>query len=132
LCPDCRVLYRPNEDELSRVGIDPHEFFAGNTRIPPLRSKYTPPPRGQLYHARDGGCSKCSKSGYLGRMGIYELLLLDNEIRHLALKNTDSNSIKQAAVARGMRTLRDDGCGKVLAGVTTVEEVMMITAEDKQ
>jgi general secretion pathway protein E len=85
-----------------------------------------------LYQARDGGCPKCSKSGYLGRMGIYELLLMDNEIRQLALKNTDSNAIKQAAIAHGMRTLRDDGMAKVLAGATTIEEVLMVTAEDKQ
>ncbi len=132
LCPDCRVLYTPTHDELRKLNIDPQAFFAGQLRVPPLRSKYTPPPRGQIYLARDGGCPKCSKSGYIGRMGIYELLLMDNEIRQLALKNTDSNSIKQAAIGRGMRTLRDDGAGKVLAGVTTIEEVLMVTAEDKQ
>ena len=65
-------------------------------------------------------------------MGIYELLLIDNEVRQLALKNTDSNTIKQTAIKNGMRTLRDDGAAKVLAGVTTIEEVMMATAEDKQ
>jgi general secretion pathway protein E len=132
LCPDCRVPYKPHEDELRKLNIDPPAFFAGNVRIPPLRSKYTPPPRGMLYQARDGGCPKCSKSGYMGRMGIYELLLMDNEIRQLAMKNTDSNTIKQAAIARGMRTLRDDGAAKVLAGATTIEEVLMVTAEDKQ
>jgi general secretion pathway protein E len=132
LCPECRQLYKPTEDELRKIGIDPNAFFAGTLRIPPLRSKYTPPPRGMLYAARDGGCPKCSKGGYLGRMGIYELLLMDNEIRQLALKNTDSNTIKRAAIGRGMRTLRDDGAAKVLAGVTTIEEVLMVTAEDKQ
>ena len=101
-------------------------------RIPPLRSKYTPPPKGMLYVARDGGCPKCSKSGYIGRMGIYELLLMDNEIRQLALKNTDSNSIKASAIRAGMRTLRDDGAAKVMNGVTTIEEVMMVTTADKE
>jgi general secretion pathway protein E len=132
LCLDCRTLYKPNEEELAKIGIDPRTFFDGTLRIPPLRSKYPPPPRGMIYSARDGGCPKCSKSGYHGRMGIYELLLMDNEIRQLALKNTDSNSIKAAAVARGMRTLRDDGAAKVLAGVTTIEEVMMVTTADKE
>jgi general secretion pathway protein E len=131
LCPDCRVPYKPSADELRKLNIDPDAFFAGSVRIPPLRSKYTPPPRGMVYQARDGGCPRCSKNGYIGRMGIYELLLIDNETRQLALKNTDSNSIKSAAMARGMRTLRDDGAAKVLAGVTTIEEVMMATAEDK-
>jgi general secretion pathway protein E len=85
-----------------------------------------------LYQARDGGCPRCSKSGYMGRMGIYELLLMDNDIRQLALKNTDSNTLKQTAIAKGMRTLRDDGAAKVMSGITTIEEVMMVTAEDKQ
>ncbi|MDB4970121.1 MAG: ral secretory pathway protein, partial [Myxococcales bacterium] len=132
LCPECRVLYRPSEDELRKLTIDPTAFYAGEVKIPPLRTKYTPPAKGMLYQARDGGCPRCSKSGYLGRMGIYELLLMDNDIRQLALKNTDSNTIKQTAIAKGMRTLRDDGMAKVLAGVTTIEEVMIVTAEDKQ
>jgi general secretion pathway protein E len=132
LCIECREQYHPTEAELHEVGIDAASFFAGTLRVPPLRSKYSPPARGMLYRARDGGCTKCSKSGYIGRMGIYELLLLDNEVRQLALKNTDSNSIKAAAVARGMRTLRDDGAAKVLSGVTTIEEVMMVTTADKE
>lgn len=132
LCPECCVLYRPNEEELLKLGIDPITFFDGTIRVPPIRSKYTPPPKGMLYQARDGGCPRCSKSGYLGRLGIYELLLMDNDIRQLALKNTDSNTIKNTAISKGMRTLRDDGAAKVLAGITTIEEVMMVTAEDKQ
>jgi general secretion pathway protein E len=126
------VLYRPSADELQRLNIDPEAFAAGSVRVPPLKTKLGLPPRGMLFAARDGGCSRCSKSGYIGRMGIYELLLMNNDIRQLALKNTDSNTIKQAAVDQGMRTLRDDGAAKVLAGVTTIEEVMMVTAEDKQ
>jgi general secretion pathway protein E len=132
LCPDCRVLHRPMEGELRKLNIDPATFYDGSMRVPPIRSKYTPPPKGMLYQAREGGCPRCSKSGYMGRMGIYELLLMDNDIRQLALKNTDSNTIKQTAIAKGMRTLRDDGAAKVLSGITTIEEVMMVTAEDKQ
>jgi general secretion pathway protein E len=132
LCPDCRVAYKPNADELQKVGIDPDAFFAGRTKTPALRTKSAPPPPGMLYAARDGGCPRCGKIGYRGRVGIYELLLMDNEIRQLALKNADSNSIKQAAVKGGMRTLRDDGAMKVLAGVSTIEEVMLVTAEDRE
>src|SRR4051812_11167803 len=132
LCPECRVLYRPSEGELRKVGIDPIAFYDGGVEVPVIRSKYTPPPKAMLYQARDGGCPRCSKSGFLGRMGIYELLLMDNDIRQLALKNTDSNTVKNTAIAKGMRTLRDDGAAKVLAGITTIEEVMMVTAEDKQ
>ena len=79
-----------------------------------------------------GGCPRCGKVGYRGRIGIYELLLMDNEVRQLALKNADSNAIKQAAVRGGMRTLREDGAMKVLAGMTSIEEVLLVTAEDKQ
>ena len=65
-------------------------------------------------------------------MGIYELLLMDNEIRQLALKNTDSNTIKQMAIAHGMRTLREDGGIKVCAGITTIEEVLLVTTQDTE
>jgi general secretion pathway protein E len=79
---------------------------------------------------RGKGCAKCQNSGYRGRLGIYELLLLDDEVRQLALKSTESNTIKRAAVHKGMRTLREDGAQKVLAGVTTIEEVMLVTTEE--
>jgi general secretion pathway protein E len=131
LCSECRETYRPTEEELARIGIDGKAFLAGQVKIPKFRFKYSQPPPGMLFQARDGGCTRCSKTGYMGRVGIYELLLMDHEIRQLALKNTDANSIKAQAVTRGMRTLRDDGAAKVLAGVTTIEEVMMATAEDK-
>ena len=85
-----------------------------------------------LFTAKDGGCARCGKIGYRGRVGIYELLLMDNEVRQLALKNADANTIKQTAIRQGMRTLREDGAMKVLAGVTTLEEVLMVTAEDRQ
>ena len=75
LCPECRVPYRPTDDELRKLSIDPIGVLR-RARCAYRRSarKYTPPPKGMLYQARDGGCPRCSKSGYLGRMGIYELL----------------------------------------------------------
>jgi general secretion pathway protein E len=132
LCPECRTLYRPTEEELMRIGIEPRAFFDGTLKIPHLRIKLAPPPTGMLYAANESGCARCGKAGYKGRMGIYELLLLDNEIRQLALKNTDSNTIKEAAMRAGMRTLRADGAAKVIQGVTTLEEVMMVTTEDSE
>jgi general secretion pathway protein E len=132
LCPDCRVPYKPTAGELEKIGIDSRSFFDGTMKPPALRTRLPPPPPGMLFAARDGGCARCGKIGYRGRLGIYELLLMDNEIRQLALKNADSNTIKQTAVAGGMRTLRDDGAMKVLAGVSTLEEVMLVTAEDRQ
>jgi len=131
VCPDCRELYKPTPEELKKIDIDPEAFFSGALGAPRMRTSQKTPPLGMLYRARQSGCQRCSKTGYTGRSGIYELLMIDDEIRALALKNTDSTTIKRAAVARGMRTLRDDGALKVRAGMTTIEEVMLVTAEDR-
>ena len=76
------------------------------------------------------GCSHCQGSGYRGRLGIYELMLVDDEIRKLILKNVDSGTLKARAREKGMRTLLEDGADKVLAGITTCEEVSRVTQED--
>jgi general secretion pathway protein E len=131
VCPDCRELYAPAPEELEKIGIDPGGFFSGSLGLARIKSSLRPPPQGMLYRARQTGCPRCSKTGYTGRTGIYELLLIDDEIRAFALKNVDSTQIKRAAVAKGMRTLRDDGALKVRAGMTTIEEVMLVTAEDR-
>jgi general secretion pathway protein E len=68
--------------------------------------------------------------GYLGRKGIYELLPMDEQIRDLLLQNRDAGSIKNAAVKKGMRTLRDTGLALALAGETTIEEVLRVTQEE--
>ncbi|HJZ85186.1 MAG TPA: type II secretion system ATPase GspE [Polyangia bacterium] len=128
VCPDCRETYRPSAAELAQMGVDPDQFFAGRARVQKLKAADHPPPPGMVYRAR--GCSKCQGTGYRGRLGIYELLMIDDEIRQLTLKNTESNTIKRAAVDKGMRTLRDDGAQKVLAGASTIEEVMMVTTEE--
>jgi general secretion pathway protein E len=128
VCPDCRETYRPTPAELAQIGLDADEFFGHRVRVQRVKVADRPPPPGMVYRAR--GCARCLESGYRGRLGIYELMMLDDEIRQLSLKNTESNTIKRAAVAKGMRTLRDDGAQKVLAGVTTIEEVMMVTTEE--
>ncbi len=113
VCRECREAYRPTAEELKEVGLTPEAVAkAGN---PPI------------YRAK--GCEVCG-NGYRGRTGIYELLLVDDDIRQLALKNVDSTSIKRAGVHRGMRTLLDDGARKVLAGETTLAEVLSVTQED--
>ncbi len=83
-----------------------------------------------LFRAKDDGCPACLGAGYKGRTAIYELLIIDETIRQLAIKNADAQSIKMAAVTAGMRTLREDGAQKVLAGMTTTAEVLMITTQD--
>jgi general secretion pathway protein E len=109
------------------MNIDPDAFMRGTLRIPELKGA-SPLPPGKVYRAR--GCSSCLDTGYQGRTGIYELLMLNDEVRTLALKNADATQIKRAGIKNGMRTLRQDGALKVLAGMTTIEEVMMVTAED--
>ncbi len=131
VCPECREAYRPTEADLSSISIDPAAFFAGQARRVRFKGEGTPPPPGMLYRAREGGCKVCLTAGYKGRTAIYELLMIDDTIRQLANKNTDGPTIKRAATAAGMRTLREDGAQKVLAGMTTAAEVLMITSEDE-
>jgi general secretion pathway protein E len=84
---------------------------------------------GMLY--KPAGCEQCNKTGYRGRSGIYEVMLIDDDIRQLVLKNVDSGTIKrQAVTSKGMRTLMDDGALKVLKGVTSIAEVLSVTQED--
>jgi general secretion pathway protein E len=76
---------------------------------------------------RSTGCSRCFNSGYRGRVGIYEILVLNEEIQNLVLKTYDSHRIKNEAVRLGMTTLYQDGIEKVLRGITTIEEVLRVT-----
>jgi general secretion pathway protein E len=112
VCPHCRQEVSPTREEWAELG----ERY-GTEAVPK-----------KVFSAV--GCSKCFKTGYYGRTGIYELMLVNDEIRQMVLKNVDSGSIKKAAVARGMKTLRDDGADKVIHGVTTMEEVLRVTQED--
>ncbi len=109
ICPKCSEDYEPTIEELRGIGID-----ASKART--LR--------------KGRGCSHCQGSGYRGRLGIYELMLVDDEIRKLILKNVDSGTLKARAREKGMRTLLEDGADKVLAGITTCEEVSRVTQED--
>ena len=77
------------------------------------------------------GCEACRMTGFRGRTGIYEIIVVDDAIRLMIVEREASNVIKQQALKMGMRTLRDDGWTKVLAGITTVEEVLRVTDEDE-
>ena len=76
------------------------------------------------------GCESCRRTGYRGRLGIYELLVTNDEIRHLMTQAGTSDVIKQSAMRNGMETLRMDGWNKVLAGITTIDEVLRVTKAD--
>ncbi|HBU08938.1 MAG TPA: hypothetical protein DEA99_07150 [Candidatus Omnitrophica bacterium] len=81
---------------------------------------------------RGKGCASCNSTGFFGRTAIYEILLLDDEVRSLVVKKTPSHQIKKLAVSKGMRTLRQDGWQKVLSGITTPEEIMKVTSASQE
>ncbi len=108
LCPHCKQVCQPSHDEL------PFDF--------PFDEADT------IYRAV--GCRECHETGYIGRTGVYELLATDRGIRKLCTERADANQIRDHAIAAGMMTLRQCGWQKVLDGVTSVDEVMRITAGD--
>ena len=115
LCPECKQAYTPTQEVLEQASITPEVLArAGHPKV--------------LYKAQ--GCPACQNTGYQGRTGIYELMLVDDDVRQLILKNVDSGTIKKAAVERGMMTLLDHGAFKVARGITTAAEVLSVTAED--
>ena len=115
LCKDCRMSYFPTPEELKEIGLTAEQVREASG--------------GMLY--KPAGCDACNSTGYRGRSGIYEMMLIDDEIRQLILKNVDSGTIKKAAVSsKGMLTLMDDGALKVLKGVTSIAEVLSVTQED--
>jgi general secretion pathway protein E/type IV pilus assembly protein PilB len=77
------------------------------------------------------GCEDCRMTGFRGRQGVFELVVVDDEIREMILRRDGANKVKAACVKKGMRSLREDGWDRVRAGITTVEEVIRITKSDK-
>jgi len=133
LCRGCREAYQPAPEDLASIGIDPASFARGKAkRVYFKGDEAWAPPAGMLFRAKEGGCPACLGAGYKGRTAIYELLPIDEKIRHLTIKNSDAQAIKAQAVQSGMRTLREDGAQKVLAGMTTAAEVLMITTQDAE
>ncbi len=132
VCRDCRELYVPTAEDIASIGIDPAAFTAGRARRVRFKGdEAVAPPPGQLFRAKEGGCAACLGNGYKGRTAIYELLMIDETVRQMTIKNADAQSIKRYATgSAGMRSLRDDGAQKVLAGMTTTAEVLMITTQD--
>ncbi|WP_372807159.1 GspE/PulE family protein [Pontiella sp.] len=84
---------------------------------------------GPIYEAV--GCDECRGNGYRGRTGIFEILPVTDEVRPLVIAHASANEIKQAALGQGMKTLREDGWDKVLAGVTTIDEILRVTEDDE-
>jgi general secretion pathway protein E len=125
-CLECAKPVRPSERVLKELGLDPAVFFAGEYRPPEVRGSRELPV-GTVLEAV--GCPACLQVGYRGRTGIYEMLMINDAIRRLTLEKADAGQIRNAAAAAGMVSLRTDGARKVLQGMTTPEEVMLVTAE---
>jgi general secretion pathway protein E len=138
LCEACKEPYQATAYELEQLGIDPERTRKRDERVLSPRYvahgvNYVPigwrePERPTLY--RPKGCDRCDNKGFIGRFGIYELLVADDVVGRLVLDNADARTIKRAAQGQGMDSLRDDGARKVLEGRTTVEEVVAATQDD--
>ncbi|MCZ6753542.1 MAG: ATPase, T2SS/T4P/T4SS family, partial [Acidobacteria bacterium] len=94
-----------------------------------LRSRGFDAPEGEYRICRGAGCEACSHTGFQSRVGIFEMMELNEEIRKMILANSDAGTLARAARAQGMRTLREDGQQKVAAGITTPEEILRVTQE---
>jgi general secretion pathway protein E len=125
-CYKCARPVRPSNEILVDLGLDPETFFAGGYRFPDVKGMH-PPPVGTVYEPV--GCPECNELGYRGRTGIYELLMITDKVRRLALAKSDAGAIRNAAVEDGRVALRMEGARKVVQGMTTPEEVMLMTAE---
>lgn len=108
LCSDCKQPYSPDVPALESIGIDPARFK-----------------NAAIYQAK--GCENCFQTGYRGRIGIFEIMVLSGHLKSLILQTFDSNQIKKEALDQNMISLRQDGIQKVLAGKTTIEEVLRVT-----
>jgi general secretion pathway protein E len=149
LCVKCRQPFIPTDQDLRSLDLDPDGYgpprplIPGQTprdsSIPPAGSDedeatqvaaraHAPgelPPRPVFY--RPTGCQACAETGYSGRIGIYELLVVDEAIRREILNNSDGKKITRVACARGMISLREDGVRQVIAGRTSIEEILAAT-----
>jgi type IV pilus assembly protein PilB len=108
LCSRCKEAYNPTEAELEEAGFSESEAEAID----------------QLY--RPNGCQSCGKTGYQGRMGLYEVMPVTEEVERLAAERRSSEQIRRMAIEQGMVTLREDGLQKVAMGMTSLEEIFRV------
>ena len=109
ICPECKERYTPAKEELKDIGLDEKE---------------------KIHFYRGKGCNKCMNSGYRGRIGIFELLTMDEKIRNFTIAKAPLDEIRNQCRFSGMGTLQEDGIQKIRDGLTTVEEVLRVTQEE--
>ncbi len=112
LCTNCKIEHKPFPSELERIGLKQADI------------------EGRKIYQSGPGCERCYGTGYKDRMGVYELLVLDDELKELIAKTQDSNVIKKRALKKGMLTLRDSAVERVLNGLTSIDEAVTRTQTD--
>ena len=112
ICSDCRKSYQPHPEQLRELGIKEVSFRKLDRRF-----------------FRGEGCDNCRQTGYRGRIGIHELLVMSEGVKNTILESSDSDTIKKQGLKEKMITLRRDGVNKILHGFTTAEEILSITSE---
>jgi len=113
VCRRCRSLYHPDEGELREMGVDPGTVDSS------------------LMIPKAVGCPECNNRGYAGRMALFEVIVMNDELRDMAYREVPTTEIRKVARKHGMRTLREDGWLKITRGITTIEEVRRVTAEEE-
>jgi type IV pilus assembly protein PilB len=106
ICPQCKEEFKPSDEMREFLTL---QGFTAET----------------MYHGK--GCDRCRKTGYTGRLGIYELLIMDDSLRDMVTRNPDVNHLRKLCRERGLVTLREDGFDKVIKGLTTVDEILRVT-----
>ena len=107
ICPNCKEAYVPPMESIRKFGL----------------AAYTD---SEITFYKGRGCDTCKMSGYKGRTGIHELLVMSDRIRSLILQRCSTAEIRQCAIEEGMKTMPDDGLRKVLDGITTIEECLRV------
>jgi type IV pilus assembly protein PilB len=110
LCTHCCEMYTPSREELAHARVSPEEMASADGAV--------------LYRKR--GCPRCAQTGYRGRIGIFQLLRVNDELESLAARKASREELERAAMANGMHTLWDDGIEKVTAGLTSLEELARV------
>jgi type IV pilus assembly protein PilB len=112
ICTNCKQEYMPTDEMLWQLGLT-REQVAGRT----------------FFYGK--GCDQCLNTGYRGRTGVFEIMVMDDPLRDLIMKRSSTNAIRQLAVERGMRTLRRSGLLHIFDGLTTIEEVVRATIDEE-
>ena len=108
ICASCKTAYEPDEAQLKELGLTEED----------VKGK-------KFYYGK--GCNRCNGTGYRGRIGIFEIMIFDDEIRDLIMNRASTNVLRVAAQKKGMRTLRDNGLAVIYDGITTIDEVVKET-----